>query len=240
MNDTKKIGSHIIHIGKVVEGNIDNPRVVAKIDSKRRKEVASNHTTTHLLHWALRKFIGKHVAQAGSLVAPGRLRFDVTHFEKISPTQLEDIAEAVNEKIRTNAPITTSQSSYDEAKKRGAMAIFEEKYGDIVRVVQIGDFSLELCGGTHLQHTGEAGLFTFLSESSAAAGIRRLEAVTGKSSEQIVRDERRLTNELRSLLNVSNEKDLTGKVHELLDSRKYLERELQKCVSSFHSSKWST
>ncbi|MDZ7266647.1 MAG: alanine--tRNA ligase [candidate division KSB1 bacterium] len=224
--DVQKVGSHIAHIGRVLYGEIENPRVVAKVDARLRLDTARNHTATHLLHRALRDTVGKHVTQAGSLVAPARLRFDVTHFERISPAQLEDIEGIVNEQIRADLEITTSQMPYEEARRLGAMAIFEEKYGDIVRVVRIGDFSLELCGGTHLRHTGEAGLFALLSEGSAAAGIRRLEAATGRGSEVLMRKERRIAEELRALLN-TGEDDVIERVRQLLEERKALERELR-------------
>jgi alanyl-tRNA synthetase len=224
--DTQKAGSHIVHVGNLLAGKIENPRVRARIDRAARLDTMRNHTATHLLHRALRDTIGKHVTQAGSLVAPDHLRFDVTHFERISSAQLEDIEGMVNEQIRQDLPITTFQMPYEEARKLGAMAIFEEKYGDVVRVVKIGNYSLELCGGTHLQHTGEAGMFTVLSESSAAAGIRRLEAATGKGAEHLIRRERRLTHELRALLNAT-EAELTDKVRELIEARKQLERELK-------------
>ncbi len=226
VSDVQKVGSHIVHVGKLRYGQIENPRVLAQVDARLRLDTARNHTATHLLHRALRDTVGKHVTQAGSLVAPARLRFDVTHFERISPAQLEDIEGIVNEQIRADLEITTSQMPYDEARQLGAMAIFEEKYGDIVRVVRIGDFSLELCGGTHLHHTGEAGLFSLLSEGSAAAGIRRLEAATGRGSEALVRKERRMAEELRALLN-STEDDVTERVRQLLEERKTLERELR-------------
>jgi alanyl-tRNA synthetase len=224
--DTKKVGSHIVHIGKLVSGKIENPKIIAKIDVDSRMATARHHTATHLLHKALRDSIGTHVTQAGSLVAPDRLRFDVTHFQKIEPAQIEDIEGAVNERIRQDLAIETFQMPYIEARKLGAMAIFEEKYGDIVRVVKIGDYSLELCGGTHLHHTGEAGMFVLVSESSAAAGIRRIEALAGKNSENLLRTERRIADELRALLNCGRD-ELPAKVHELLDARKQLEREIR-------------
>jgi alanyl-tRNA synthetase len=224
--DTQKAGSHIVHVGKLVAGKIETPKVTAKIDMARRLATARHHTATHLLHKALRDSVGTHVSQAGSLVAPDRLRFDVTHFQKIETAQLEDIEGAVNEHIRKDWEIETFQMPYAEARQLGAMAIFEEKYGDIVRVVKIGDYSLELCGGTHLRHTGEAGMFTLIGESSAAAGIRRLEALAGKMSENLLRAERRIADELRALLNCDRD-ELPGKVRELLDSRKQLEREMR-------------
>jgi len=224
--DTKKAGSHIVHIGKLVQGEIGKPRVVARIDLAARLSTARNHTATHLLHKALRDTIGTHVSQAGSLVAPDHLRFDVTHFQKIDGHQLEDIEGQVNDRIRQDLAIETFQMPYDEARKLGAMAIFEEKYGDIVRVVKIGDYSLELCGGTHLTHTGEAGVFNILAESSAAAGIRRLEALTGKGAESFLRSERRINEELRQLLNCQRD-ELPAKLQELLDARKKLDHDLR-------------
>jgi alanyl-tRNA synthetase len=230
--DTRKAGSHIVHVGKLAGGKIENPKIVAKIDAARRLATARHHTATHLLHKALRDAVGKHVTQTGSLVAPDHLRFDVTHFQKIEPAQLEDIEGAVNEHIRKDIEIETFQMPYNQARQLGAMAIFEEKYGDVVRVVKIGDYSLELCGGTHLHHTGEAGMFTLVSESSAAAGVRRLEALAGKASEDLLRRERRVADELRALLNCHRD-ELPDKVRELLDSRKQLEREIRELRLKF-------
>jgi len=230
--DTKKAGSHIVHVGKLVQGEIGKPKVVAKIDLASRLSTARNHTATHLLHKALRDTIGTHVSQAGSLVAPDHLRFDVTHFSRIDAPQLEDIEGQVNEHIRQDLAIETFQMPYDEARKLGAMAIFEEKYGDVVRVVKIGDYSLELCGGTHLTHTGEAGVFNILAESSAAAGIRRLEALTGKGAENFLRTERRINEELRTLLNCQRD-ELPAKLQEILDARKKLEHDLRELRAKF-------
>ncbi len=224
--DTQKVGSHIVHIGQLREGKIENPKVVARVNRELRIAAARNHTATHLLHKALRDTLGTHVTQAGSLVAPDRLRFDVTHFQKIDLAALEDIEGQVNEKIREDLEVEDFTTTFVEARKMGAMAIFEEKYGEVVRVVKIGDYSLELCGGTHLHHTGEAGFFRILSEGSAAAGIRRLEAITGKGAEDVVRAERRIEEELRQLLQCQTE-DLPAKVRELLEQRRQLERELQ-------------
>ena len=224
--DTQKVGSYIVHLGKLAHGEIGTSKVVARIDRAARMATARNHTATHLLHKALRETIGTHVTQAGSLVAPDHLRFDVTHFQKIDGYQLEDIEAQVNERIRQDLSIETFQMPYDEARQLGAMAIFEEKYGDVVRVVKIGDYSLELCGGTHLSHTGEAGSFNILAESSAAAGIRRLEALTGKGAEDFLRAERRINEELRLLLNCQRD-ELPAKLQEILSARKQLERDLR-------------
>jgi alanyl-tRNA synthetase len=230
--DTQKAGSHLVHVGKLISGKIETPKVAARIDKERRLATARHHTATHLLHKALRDAVGTHVTQTGSLVAPDHLRFDVTHFQKIEPAQLEDIEGAVNEHIRKDLEIETFQMPYTEARKLGAMAIFEEKYGDVVRVVKIGDYSLELCGGTHLHHTGEAGIFTLIGESSAAAGVRRLEALAGKMSEALLRSERRIAEELRALLNCSRE-ELPARVRELIDQRKSLEREIREMRLKF-------
>ena len=225
--DTRRIGSHIVHIGQLRgEGKIENPRVIARVNAELRQAAARNHTATHLLHKALRDALGSHVTQAGSLVAPDRLRFDITHFQKIDLAALEDVEGVVNEKIREDLEVEDFTTTFVEARKMGAIAIFEEKYGEIVRVVKIGDYSLELCGGTHLHHTGEAGFFRILGESSAAAGIRRIEALTGKGAEDIVRSERRIEEELRQLLQCQLD-DLPAKVRELLEQRRQLEKELQ-------------
>ncbi len=223
--DVRKIGSHVVHIGKMKSGTAASPNVNAEVNQALRKDTARNHSSTHLLHQALRDTLGTHVSQAGSLVAPDHLRFDVTHFQRISPEELEKIETQVNEHIRANLPVTTTNMSYVEARKLGAMAIFEEKYGETVRVVKMGDYSLELCGGTHLNHTGEAGYFRILSESSAAAGIRRLEAVTGSKADALLRSEKKVQNHLREMLN-SDLETLPERVHEILEQRKSLEHEV--------------
>ncbi len=223
---TRKAGSHIVHVGRLIEGEqVEAPRVVARVDRQARMDTARNHTATHLLHKALRDLAGSHISQAGSLVAPDRLRFDVTHFQKFDSALLEDVEGIVNEKVRSDIEVETFTTSYVEARKMGAMAIFEEKYGEVVRVVKIGDYSLELCGGTHLHHTGEAGTFRLLGESSAAAGIRRLEAVTGSSAVELMRADRRIEEELRQLLQCQRD-ELPAKVLELLNQKKELEKRL--------------
>ncbi|RMD86487.1 MAG: alanine--tRNA ligase, partial [Calditrichaeota bacterium] len=222
-----RVGSSIVHIGKLKgEDKIENPKVIARVNQKVRKSTARNHTATHLLHKALREILGTHVTQAGSLVAPDHLRFDVTHFQKIPPEQLEEIEARVNEKIREDLPVEIFYTSFVEARQMGAMAIFEEKYGERVRVVKIGDYSMELCGGTHLIHTGEMGYFRILTESSAAAGIRRLEAVTGERADVLLRQERAILHEIQNLLNCQHD-EIADKIESLLQQKKELEKEIR-------------
>jgi alanyl-tRNA synthetase len=184
----------IVHRGRVVDGTIAvNDAVVARVDAARRRDIMRNHTATHLLHAALRRVLGSHVRQAGSLVAPDRLRFDFTHMEAIKPEELAEIQRIVNEKIRADLPVTTRLSSFDEAMKEGVLAFFDEKYGDQVRVVETKEdgerFSGELCGGTHCSATGQIGLFLIVGESSIGAGMRRIEAITGRGAEAYVQEQ---------------------------------------------------
>ncbi|KAA3662855.1 MAG: alanine--tRNA ligase, partial [Calditrichaeota bacterium] len=225
VTDTVKLGSHIVHIGNLHGTLTDNPDVVARVDKKRRMATARNHTATHLLHKALRMTLGNHVSQAGSLVDPERLRFDVTHFQKIELNQLEEVEHIVNEQIRNNLNVESFETSFDNARKMGAMAIFSEKYGDVVRAIKIGDFSLELCGGTHLGNTGEAGMLRIVSEGSAAAGIRRIEAVTGFGAENYMQVDRRLDEKLRHLLQCKSS-EIESRLVELLEQKKKLEHEI--------------
>ena len=173
----------IVHRGEVVEGFIKEGQTVkAVVDTARRDDIRRNHTATHLLHAALHSTLGEHARQAGSLVAPDRLRFDFTNLDAVTPEQIEAIERQVNEEVIANKPIQTDVMSFDEATQTGAMALFGEKYGDTVRVVSIPGYSKELCGGTHAHRTGDVGLFLITSESSVASGIRRIEAVTGHAS----------------------------------------------------------
>jgi alanyl-tRNA synthetase len=184
IDDTHKPASDLyLHIGTVIEGFVSvGDRATAAIDSERRQEIRRNHTATHLLHKALRLIVGEDARQAGSLVAPDRLRFDFTAMEAVSPNQLRTITEIVNRQVVSDLPVETRELPYDEAVAQGAMALFGEKYGDLVRVVGIEDFSQELCGGTHVRRTGEIGPFVITSESSVASGVRRIEALTGTAA----------------------------------------------------------
>jgi alanyl-tRNA synthetase len=206
VSDTKKIGKVIVHIGKVKEGSFKlQDSVGAEVDLGRRLSIARNHTATHLLQAALRKVLGAHVKQQGSLVAEDRLRFDFTHFKDIDKGQLDRIEEIVNSYVINNYCLWTKQMPLAEARKSGALAFFAEKYEGKVRVVSIPDISKELCGGTHLDSTGQIGLFKITQEGSVASGIRRIEAVTGTFAYKIIKNQEDVLSEVGSLLNVPQE-----------------------------------
>ncbi|MDO9577479.1 MAG: alanine--tRNA ligase [Candidatus Cloacimonadales bacterium] len=187
IHEVQKENEVFFHFGKLLSGEIISDEVTAKIDPERRKNIARNHTATHLLHKALRDILGDHVQQKGSLVHPDHLRFDFTHFQQVSNLELDMVERAVNEKIRDCLNLNIQIQRIEETRKSGAMALFGEKYDENVRVVSIGDYSKELCGGTHLNFTGEIGFFKITSESSIAAGIRRIEAITGIQAEKYVK-----------------------------------------------------
>jgi len=218
----------IVHKGKVIKGTFRKGEVVhARVDKERREDVTRNHTATHLLHASLRNLLGEHVRQAGSLVADKYLRFDFTHFAPLSEEELRRIEELVNEKIRENLPVEFTVMPYEEAIKSGAVAIFEEKYGDRVRVVSCGEFSKELCGGTHVSATGDIGYFRIVSESSVGAGVRRIVAQTGRWAVREAFKEKSLLRRSASLLGVKEE-ELPQKLEELKEELKEKERELQR------------
>ena len=198
----------------------------AQVDAARRQSTVLNHSATHLLHAALRKVLGEHVTQKGSLVAPDRLRFDFSHNKPIGKDELARIEALVNAEVRGNAPAEVHEMAYDDAIAFGAMALFGEKYGDEVRVLKMGDFSTELCGGTHVGRTGDIGLFKILGESGVASGVRRIEAVTGAGALAHVTDEERRLGELSQLLSSSGD-DAVEKLRQLFDRQKKLERELE-------------
>ncbi len=228
VQNTIKKGEKIVHLAKGdLPRELQNFQVTARVKRDQRLSTARNHTATHLLQAALRQVLGAHVHQSGSLVTPFRLRFDLTHFDRISERQLQEIEKIVNDKILENIPVEVAVKSYAEAKSMGAIALFGEKYGDTVRVIKIGNFSLELCGGTHATSTGQIGLFRIVSESSVAAGIRRIEAITGEEAFKSTNQEREILRSLSSLLNVP-ENELEKRVHSLLEENKHYEKELQK------------
>jgi alanyl-tRNA synthetase len=197
----------------------------AQVDVVRRQAIVLNHSATHLLHAALRKVLGDHVTQKGSLVAPERLRFDFAHFKPMSAEELKQVEALVNVEVRRNAAAEVHNMSYDAAIEFGAMALFGEKYGDEVRVLKLSDFSTELCGGTHVGRTGDIGLFKIVSEAGVASGVRRIEAVTGAGALAHVADEERRLSELSQLLSSSGD-DAVEKLRQLFDKQKKLEREL--------------
>lgn len=226
VTDTQKDGSHIVHLcAPLPDFEPKSDKVIAEVISSERRNTQKNHTATHLLHAALRQVLGTHVTQAGSLVEPERLRFDFTHFEKVTAEQLQEIETIVNRKIQENIPLEITLKKFDEAKEQGAMALFGEKYGDVVRTIKIGDFSYELCGGTHVKATGEIGVFIILSESGIASGVRRIEAITGEKAVQFVQQNKTVLQKLDALLNAQTE-ELPGKVEQLLAERRQLEKEL--------------
>jgi len=199
---------------------------IASVDKQRRTEIQKHHSVTHLMHAALRQTLGTHVAQKGSLVEPNRLRFDFSHYEAVTPDQLEEIERLVNEKIQQNIPVRVEQMAIDEARKRGAMMLFGEKYGDTVRVVTFDpDYSMELCGGTHANATGEIGYFRLLQESSAAAGIRRVEAVAGLEADAYLRREKSRLQEIEGLL--GNSEHLKPEIEKLISKNKQLSKKLE-------------
>ncbi|MCC7330931.1 MAG: alanine--tRNA ligase [Gammaproteobacteria bacterium] len=227
VGDTQKRGEAFLHIGTVESGSVAVGAVVtAEVDAAARNATRLNHSATHLLHAALRRVLGSHVAQKGSLVAPDRARFDFSHYEAIRPEQLREIERLVNAGIRANAAGETRIMAYDEAVASGAMALFGEKYGDKVRVLRFGDFSTELCGGTHVARTGDIGLFKITAESGIAAGIRRIEAVTGELALERVAMEEATLSRLAELVKGSRA-DLEPKVRQVLERNRTLEKEVQ-------------
>jgi alanyl-tRNA synthetase len=229
-NVQKDKGGKYLHYGSVLSGTFSVDMVVtAKIDTARRQAIMRAHSATHLLQKALKTVLGDHVQQAGSLVEPDRLRFDFTHFSAMSLEELSQVEELVNESILAGYEVDIKEMPIDEAKKLGAMALFGEKYGDIVRVVSMGDYSIELCGGTHLDNTAKVGAFHIISEFSVASGVRRIEAITGKASIQLIRDDQRQLAEVAASLKVNNMSELMQKIEQQLSEL----RELRRMVENF-------
>jgi len=234
----KKAGDLLVHFGKVEAGKIEAGQALAlKVDHGRRAQIRRNHSATHLLHEALRQVLGDHVAQKGSLVAPDRLRFDFSHPKPMSAEEVERVEDIANEFVLQNSPVTTRLMALDEARASGARALFGEKYSDEVRVVAMGQinpqqaggnalgWSVELCGGTHVARTGDIGIISGVSDSAVAAGVRRIEAMTGDAARKHLADESRKLNDLASLLKVPVG-EIDVRVEQLMDERKRLEREL--------------
>ncbi|MEB5922211.1 alanine--tRNA ligase [Franconibacter daqui] len=227
VNDTQKYGQAIGHIGKLAQGALKvGDGVKAEVDEARRERIRLNHSATHLMHAALRQVLGTHVAQKGSLVNDKGLRFDFSHFEAMKPEEIRAVEDIVNAQIRRNLPVETNIMELEAAKAKGAMALFGEKYDERVRVLSMGDFSTELCGGTHASRTGDIGLFRIVSESGTAAGVRRIEAVTGEGALAMVHAQNEQLHDIAQLLK-GDSQNLNDKVRAMLDRTRQLEKELQ-------------
>jgi alanyl-tRNA synthetase len=224
--DTQKSGKAIVHYGSVQAGEFSvGDEVDAHVDEKRRQAIRLNHSATHLMHAALRVVLGDHVQQKGSLVAPDRLRFDFSHYERVTTEQQQEIEDIVNDEIRRNVTADTQLMTYDDAVASGAMALFGEKYDDRVRVLNFGGFSIELCGGTHVDRTGDIGVFKITSETGIASGVRRIEGVTGKGALQWLDGRQKNLDSIAGLLR-SQPDEASTKVEQLLKRNKDLEKEL--------------
>ena len=239
VTDTQKQGDVFIHIGSVTQGQLKvGDTLEAYVDESERQQIAEHHSATHLMHAALRDVLGEHVQQKGSLVDAEKLRFDFSHFEPITPEQLAQIEALVNTHIRCNHDVETKIMSQDDAIASGAMALFGEKYADSVRVLNMGDFSVELCGGTHVQRTGDIGIFKIISETGVAAGVRRIEAVAGAKALQWIEQGEQTLNHIAGLVKGSRD-DSAQKVEQLLNQNRKLEKELEKLKAKMASSQGS-
>jgi len=227
----KKLGSLHVHVVEIVKGELSvGDAVDLKVDDERRRATRANHSATHLLHAALKRVLGPHVSQKGSLVAPDRLRFDFSHPKPVATDELERIENLVNAIIRQNGDVSTRLMPTDQAIKAGAEALFGEKYGDEVRVLTMGEeperaYSVELCGGTHVRRLGDIGLFTILSESAVAAGVRRIEALTSEGARRYLSGQAEIAREAAAALKTSTG-ELPARVAQLADERRKLEREI--------------
>lgn len=241
VEDTQKLGKSHVHLGQLTQGTIQlGDTLLAKIDQQKRQATARHHSATHLMHAALRQILGEHVQQKGSLVNADRLRFDFSHFEPLTETQLQDIEDLVNHHILTNTPVQTEVMSLDEAKRKGAMALFGEKYAQQVRVLTMGEaqFSIELCGGTHVQYTGEIGSFKILMESGVAAGVRRIEAVAGKKTLTYLTQLEQQQKKLAQLLKTTPA-HLEERLQQTLEMTRQAEKEVERLKAKLASSQGS-
>ncbi len=231
VRDTQKSGNQVIHICDLPENfKLNSEMVIARVNSFSRRQTEKNHTATHLLHAALRKILGSHVQQAGSLVDPDRLRFDFTHHEKPKESQLLEIEKIVNEKIQEDLTLEIGEEAFDDAKAKGAMALFGEKYDDIVRTVQIDNFSLELCGGTHVKQTGAIGPFIIIYEGSIASGVRRIEALTGNAAVEYMQNARTNLQKIGEMLN-ARDNELVSKTADLIEKKRHADKEISRLNS---------
>ena len=220
-------GDVIVHRGKVTAGEVRTGQEgQATVAADRRAATARSHTGTHVLHWTLRHLLGEHARQAGSLVAPGRLRFDFNHFEALSRDLLDEVEDVANRRLSEDSAVRAYETTFEFARSQGAIALFGEKYGELVRVVEVGDYSVELCGGTHVPHTGQVALLLVTSEGSIGTGLRRVEAFVGPDALQHVRVERRLLEELADLLGAGDVQQTPERARRTVARMKELENEL--------------
>ncbi|RMJ02112.1 Alanine--tRNA ligase [Marinobacter litoralis] len=236
--DTRKDGDNHLHVGTLIEGELTaGQEVDARIDHERRERTKRNHSATHLLHAALRKVLGEHVNQKGSLVDPDKLRFDFSHFEAVTPEQLKEIERQVNEQVLQNTPVEIDVTDMETAQEKGAMALFGEKYGDVVRVLSMGSdrYSVELCGGTHVSRTGDIGMMRITSESGISSGVRRIEAVTGFGALAWVDETVNTLRETAKLVKATRE-TVVDKVQQTLDRNRQLEKEISAMKAKLASS----
>ena len=231
VDDTQKVGQALVHYGEVEEGSLVlNQLADARIDVQRRDAIRLNHTATHLLHAALKMVVGQHVQQKGSLVDAERARFDFSHFEALTPLHIQQIELLVNDQIRANNEVVTQVMDIETAKRSGAVALFGEKYAEAVRVLSMGEFSKELCGGTHARRTGDIGLFKIIAEYGIASGVRRIELVTGRYALAWVNEQQALLNDLASQLKTTSS-NLPEKLSQLIQDSKKQEKEIAKLLS---------
>ena len=233
--DTQFSGDAFAHFGTVSSGQLRvGDKILASVNPVRRKSITLNHTGTHMLHKALMMILGDHVQQRGSLVDDEKIRFDFSHHQSLSASEIREIESIVNEKIEENIDVQTSIMKHDDAIHSGAMALFGEKYGDDVRVLDVGDFSKELCGGTHVANTSEISIFKVISESSISSGTRRIEAITGDKALKWAKETEYLIESLTDLLQTRRE-DVTTKVESLLDANQKLQSEIKQLKSKIAS-----
>ncbi|MFI3186837.1 MAG: alanine--tRNA ligase-related protein, partial [Methylococcaceae bacterium] len=237
VTDTQKQGGNLfLHKGKLISGILTNGQLCdARVSAAERKATELNHSATHLLHAALRQVLGDHVAQKGSLVNPERLRFDFSHFEPVTSAEISAVERIVNEQIRLNNPVISKVMAKEEAVNAGAMALFGEKYGDEVRVLKIGEFSTELCGGTHVERAGDIGCFKIISETGVASGVRRIEGVTGGGCVDFIAGRDKALANIASLVKSAPEK-ASEKVEQLIEKNRLLEKQLERLHAKLASS----
>jgi alanyl-tRNA synthetase len=222
-------GDAIVHFGRVESGEVRSGQAAhAEVDPERREATARSHTATHVVHWTLRRVLGEHARQAGSLVAPGRLRFDFTHHSSVPREVLEEAEYVANDRLSHDDPVRAFETTFEEAKQLGAIALFGEKYGDFVRVVEVGDYSRELCGGTHVPHTGKVAVVRLLGEAGIGSGMRRIEALVGPDALRHINLERRLLEEVTAAIGAGDPESAPERARRVVERIKQLESELGK------------